>query len=299
MQRTRPRLISDSAPSSLTPMPLVYFGFAWLRGACAPSRWASVLLAGFLLFVSGVAHGRDVPPLTARVNDTAGLLSATSRQRLEQRLAQYEGATGQQFALLTIDTLAGDALEDFSIRTVEAWKLGKKGVDEGLLLLVVRDDRKVRIEVGYGLEGSVTDAVSSRVIREVIQPAFRRSDYSAGIEGAFERLMQAASPGKVPPAPAGTPQPAPARGQGRSSGSIVGLVLFLLFFVLPLLGPLGFRGRRRRSFGAAALGGLLGGLSGSSRHHGGGSWGGGGGFGGGGFGGGGGGFGGGGASGSW
>ena len=263
---------------------------AWLWSGCAWRRWCAALVAASVLLFTLSAPAREIPPLSARVNDTAGILPAASRQRLEQRLAQYESATGQQFALLTIDSLSGDALEDFSLRAVEAWKLGKKGVDDGLLLLVARDDRKVRIEVGYGLEGTVTDAVSARVIREIIQPAFRRSDYAAGIEGAFERLMQVASGGKVPPAPAGTPQPAPARSQRRSSGSLIGLVLFVLFFVLPLFGSLS---RRRRGFGAAALGGLLRGMGSSSHHRGGGSWGGGGG----GFGGGS--FGGGGAGGSW
>src|SRR6185436_3359338 len=105
--------------------------------------------------------------------DIAEMLSPTAEQQLEQKLSAYENNSQHQFALLTIDSLEGDALEDFSIRTVEAWKLGKKGKDDGLLLLVVERDRKLRIEVGYGLEGDITDAVSARVIRNVLGPALR------------------------------------------------------------------------------------------------------------------------------
>lgn len=273
---------------------------AWLRAAIASSTRAIGLALAFVVLASaGHASAREVPPLRARVNDTAGMLSGAARDRLEQRLAAYERETGRQFAVLTIDTLEGDSLEDFSIRTVEAWKLGKKKVDDGLLLLVVRDDRKVRIEVGYGLEGVITDAFSSRVIREVITPAFRRGDYDGGVETALDVLMRAASDGKLPELGSEPPQ----RGRPRGGGSIFGLILFAIFFLLPLLGPLLFLGRGRRH-GAAAIGGILGGMGSYHRRRG--SWGtfggggfGGGGFGGGGFSGGGGGFGGGGASGSW
>ncbi|HEY8946563.1 MAG TPA: TPM domain-containing protein, partial [Polyangiaceae bacterium] len=176
-----------------------------------------------------------------------------------------------------------------------AWKLGKKGKDDGLLMLIARDDRKFRIEVGYGLEGDVTDVIAARIQREVLTPAFRRGDFAGGIDAAFERLMRIASGQSVPE----SQEPAlPAPERRRSSpGSAIGLFLFFFFFVLPLFGRIFGGSRRRRGFGTHALGAALGGLSGLS-HRGGGSWGGGG-FGGGGFRGGGGGFGGGGASGSW
>jgi len=148
-------------------------------------------LALTVLLVVGPAFALAVPSLDGRVNDHAGLLPHDRAQDLEQRLADYEQKTGHQFVLLTIDSLEGDPLEDFSMRTVEKWKLGRKKVDDGLLLLIAKKERKVRIEVGYGLEGSITDADSSRIIRHVIAPAFRANDYAGGIELAFAALMNA------------------------------------------------------------------------------------------------------------
>jgi uncharacterized protein len=251
--------------------------------------WLSL---AFLLFVP-TARALDVPELKARVNDYAGILPEADRQRIEQRLAEHEQRTGQQFAVLTIDTLDGEPIEGFAIRTVEKWRLGKKGKDDGLLLLIVPRDRKMRVEVGYGLEGDVTDAVSSRVIRETLAPAFRNQDYAGGVERALVQLMRAA--GGDP----GTEPAAPSRPEPRRPRLNLGLVLLLI--VVPLLifyinrggGRGGGRRRRRDAYWGGLGGGFIGG----------GGFGGSGGFGGGGFGGGfsggGGGFGGGGASGSW
>lgn len=277
----------------------------WLAlGAVSRGRaaWAAALLlcSLALTFVALPALALDVPALTGRVVDNAGLLPEAARQRIEQRLAEYERQTGRQFALLTINSLEGESLDEFSIRVVESWKLGKKGKDEGLLLLVAKQERKVRVEVGYGLEGTVTDAHSSRVIRNAITPAFRQGDFAGGIERGLELLMQTAN-GDEPIPAAGAER---ARPRARGGISTLGLLLLLLFVVVPLLG-FGGRGRRRgRGRGRDFLGGLAGGILGGSLGGRGGF--GGGGFGGGGFGGGGGGFsggggsfGGGGASGSW
>lgn len=238
---------------------------------------------------AGRASALDVPPLAGHVNDLAGVLSADARARLEARLAQYEQSSGHQFALLTLKSLEGDALEDFSLRVVERWKLGKKGKDDGLLLLVVTADRKVRIEVGYGLEGSITDALSSRVTRNVIAPAFRANDYEGGIERALAALMTAGSDGKVeiPDAPQSAARRAPPIGIG-------GIILLMLLLGPLLTGLFASRGSRRGRRGPWSSGAVFGGGFGGTF--------GGGGFGGGGrggFSGGGGGFGGGGASGSW
>jgi uncharacterized protein len=192
-----------------------------------------------------------------------------------------------------VPTLDGDALEDFSIRVVEEWKLGKKGKDDGLLLLIVKNDRKLRIEVGYGLEGDVTDAFSARVIRNVLTPAMRAGQAEQGIAQAFRALMQKAS-GQV--VDSQQLKPAPQKKRGPSGFGVIALLFLLLPFVLPFL--LGGRGRGGGGGGAMA-GFILGSMLGSGgRGGGGGGWGGGGG-GGGGFSGGGGGFGGGGSSGSW
>ena len=279
---------------------------------CSPQRSLPRALLGLLclplftlalLFVAlpAAAQERAVPPLTAHVNDSANLLSEPARLRLEQKLSDYERKNGRQFALLTIDSLEGDALESFSIRVVEAWKLGKKGKDDGLLLLVANKEHKLRIEVGYGLEGSITDAFSARVIRNVLVPAMRAGNAAAGFDQAFELLMQKAA-GEDVAAPEGAAERQPRR---RSSSPFGWLVL--LFFISPILIPLVLSrmrggGGRGGPWGGGGFGGggWGGGGFGGGGFGGGGGWGGGGGSDGGGFSGGGGGsFGGGGGSGSW
>jgi uncharacterized protein len=257
--------------------------------------WLTFLTMALALFVGTRASALEVPKLEGRVNDYADVLPADAEQRIEQKLEAHEKVTGQQFAVLTLRSLEGDALEDFSIRTVEAWKLGSKEKDEGLLLLVVKDDRKVRIEVGHGLEGSITDAETSRIIRSVLVPAFKTGDYVVGIEGALDFLMRRETTGATAP-----PEPVKRR-EKPALPSIFVVLLFLVPFLLPFFfgsGGGGAFGRRRSRWG------YYGGLGGFGT----GSYGGGG-FGRGGFGGGGGGggvysggggsFGGGGASGSW
>src|SRR6478609_10273829 len=152
-----------------------------------------LLAFALLVVLPAAAQERAVPPLTAHVNDTANVLSPAARERLEQKLNDYERRSGHQFALLTIDSLQGDALESFSIRVFDAWKLGKKGKDDGLMLLFVNKERKLRIEVGYGLEGDITDAFSARVIRNVLAPALRAGNPESGFEQTFGTLMQKAS----------------------------------------------------------------------------------------------------------
>ena len=239
------------------------------------------------MFLAAPASALDVPKLSARVNDHANLLSANEVAALESKLASYEQATGHQFALLTVPTLDGDPIEDFSIRAVESWKLGGKGRDDGLLMVVVPNDRKVRIEVGYGLEGEITDAFSAQVIRDVIAPAFRAQRYSEGIQQAFDLLM-AKGQGIAVGAPRSAPR---ARDDVGSLFPLLvhGFVLLLIVLFFFRGGGRGGRGRRRRGGFIFIPGGFGGG------GFGGGGFGGGGG----GFGGGGGGFGGGGASGDW
>lgn len=250
------------------------------------------LLVALALWVPGSALARAVPPLVAHVNDTADMLSPAAEQALEQKLTSYEQKSQHQFALLTIDSLDGDALEDFSLRVVEAWKLGKRGKDDGLLLLIAKQDHKLRIEVGYGLEGEVTDAFSARVIRNVLTPALRADQAEHGIDQAFDLLMKKAG-GEVVPESAVAPPPVP---EASPSKGLILLGLLLLLFGLPILLPL-ITGRAVTRRGGFFTGGGWGGGFGGGGFGGGGGWGGGGG--GGGWGGGGGGFGGGGSSGSW
>lgn len=261
-----------------------------------PSRglWLALHVALAALFVAFELHALAPPKLEGRVNDHARLLSGEARQRLERDLEAHERTTGQQFAVLTIPSLEGDPLDDFSIRTVEAWKLGGEKLDDGLLLLVVRNDRKVRIEVGHGLEGAITDALSSRIVRNVMTPAFRKGDYAGGIERALTVLMEAGRGEAVDVAAA----------EPRKKQHVTRwvAVLFLgVALLVPFLIALTLSGARSRRWGSRrwgtlgrGYGGYVGGWGGGSR-----GWGSSGGFGGGGFSGGGGSFGGGGASGSW
>jgi len=134
---------------------------------------------------------RDVPPLHARVNDGAGMMSESQVSQLEDRLIRFEDQSHHQIAVLTIGSLNGDSLEDFSMRVAEAWKIGHKGADDGVILIVARDDRKIRIEVGYGLEGVLPDAIANRIIQEVIVPRFRDRDFAGGIESGTSAIIQA------------------------------------------------------------------------------------------------------------
>jgi uncharacterized protein len=161
-----------------------------------------------------------VPPLAGRVNDLAHLLAAADAAALEAKLADYEKATGNQLVLLTVPTLGGFPLEEYSLNVAEAWKLGRKGVSNGVLLFVAKDERKIRIEVGYGLEPSLTDAVTSFIISDKMTPAFRNEDYKGGITAAFEAMMLSAE-GKLD-----------MKGAGGGGPRQLPLALFILFALL-------------------------------------------------------------------
>ena len=143
------------------------------------------------------------PAPTARVNDYASLLPPAARGRLEATLAERERATGVQMAIAIFPSLEGESLEDYSIRLAQEWRLGQKGLDDGLILLVFVKERKVRVEVGYGLEPTITDVVAARVIRETIAPRFREGQYAVGLEAAvaavFERIAAKDSPTRRQP----------------------------------------------------------------------------------------------------
>jgi uncharacterized protein len=244
------------------------------------------------LLLARAAFAVEVPPLDGRVNDRAALLSPDARAGLERKLAEYEASSGHQFAVLTMPSLDGETLEAFSLRVVERWKLGRKGKDDGLLMVVVRNPHGIRMEIGYGLEGAVPDVLAGRIIRDVMAPAFRAGDFAGGMERAFDMLMTAAS--------GGTPAEPPPHEAGGPSWQLLLALMFLLPFgaIVLVAGLTALFGRGRVSRGVGTRGGAvytdLGGSSSGSSSGGGGSS-----SGGGGFSGGGGDFGGGGASGSW
>jgi uncharacterized protein len=268
-----------------------------------PLRFLSLVL---LLATTFAALALEVPPPPKRwVTDSAGVMSLSDVATLDTKLENFEQTSGAQFLIYTFKSIEGESIEDFTQRCVTAWKVGQAKYDNGLVLFVFVAERKVRVEVGYGLEGTITDAFSSRVIREQIAPFFQKGDYGGGLNAAADALMNKIRTGEEPVAPL---RPRGAQQgpvgveteEGGFIGTIIFLVFFFLFFILPMLT------RRRR--GVNSCGGCIlpfflgGGGSGITFGGGGGGFSGGGfggGGGGGGFSGGGGGFGGGGATGGW
>ena len=282
-------------------------------------RYLSCLLLSLSLLLGAAnAFSQDavtvgetaIPILKARVTDLTGTLAAAEQQALEQKLAAFEQRKGSQLAVLIVPNTGQETIEQFGIRVAAQWKLGRKGTDDGLILIVAKADRTLRIEVGYGLEGVIPDAIAKRVISEVIVPKFKTGDFAGGIDAGLTQLMSLVD---------GEPLPAPERKSQQAGNNPLGMLLIAAMVggqvLRSVLGPVAAGGVVGAGvFGAAWLltgtlgialllgfGGffvtLLGimGLMANSGFGGGGR----GGMGGGGFGGGGGGFGGGGASGRW
>ncbi len=203
----------------------------------APRRWVWIAVSAALLSTSPSLLARDVPYLSGRVNDTAGMITAEVRDRLETKLANFEKQTGAQVAVLTIGSLDGEVLEDYSLKVAQTWKLGHKGVDDGVLLLIAKDDRKMRIEVGYGLEGKLTDAQCRRILDDVVRPAFRSGDFGGGVEAGVDAITGTIQGKDV----------IPARGASRGAriskaplgarviGSVVFTIVIGVFSILALM----------------------------------------------------------------
>jgi uncharacterized protein len=265
----------------------------------AIARWLTGLALACCVLLAGAQDLVPVPPLQARVTDTIGMLTPAQRSTLENVLKEQEDRTGNQIAVLLMGSTAPESIEQFSIRVADAWKLGRKGVDDGVILLVARDNtpalRRLRIEAGRGVQGSLTDAQSHRILDEVIAPHFRQNDYYGGLSAGVSAIAALIDKENLP-APAPQAQQA---SQDEGIGSWLPFLLFALFFIVPMF----TRGRRRSRLGGndwgRTAGIILGSGIGSRGGFGGGGFGGSGGGGGGGFSGGGGGFDGGGASGNW
>jgi len=233
-------------------------------------RQTLVSLFILLLFCSPAA-ALDVPKATGYVNDNAGILSSTVRLKLEQFLENFEASDSTQITLLTIPTLDGEPLGDYSLKVFETWKLGQEGKDNGALLLVAKAEKKIRIEVGYGLEGRLTDLLAGRIIDNEISPKFKQGDFDGGIVAGIVGIAQAVR-GEY----TGT-----GKTKQKKKSSPFGL-LFLFLFLGPLFGRIGGRrGGRHRGGGLFLAGALMGGRGGFGGG-GGGGFSGGGGFGGGG-----------------
>ncbi len=248
----------------------------------APIARAFVIWLAILILAGGAwAAEPQFPALTGRVVDQAGILSAATRERLTEMLAAHEKASGEQVVIATLASLQGLPIEDFGYRLGRAWGIGEKGKNTGALLIIAPKDREVRIEVGYGLEGRLTDAISRAIIERDIVPAFRRGDFDRGVVAGTKALLGAlgGEPGAAAPL-------SRSQGQGQEPEDNPFSGLFLLAFILIVVFGM-FRGRNRSWIGPMA-GGIW---SSGGRSSGDGGFGG--------FSGGGGSFGGGGASGRW
>lgn len=259
-------------------------------------------LAALLLIVGLLpAAAQQIPPLSGRVVDNASVISGAAESEITAYLAALEEQSGIQMAVLTVSSLGGVPLEEYSIRVVEEWELGQAGEDNGVLLLIATQEKQMRLEVGYGLEGTLTDAASGVIIREYLQPAFRAGDFDGGIKAAVSAVASVTTDTSTLPAMGDVAPRRSADSRSRSSGGapIFGLgniVLFGLFIMMGNLRRMRRYGHRRGSgVGSAIFWGSVAGSAARRRSGFGGS----GGFSGGGFSGGGGGFGGGGASGGW
>jgi len=314
--------IGEASMASLTGHGSTALRSFWRRGHAHRLAWAWLAL---LLCLALPAHAQQaaVPPLDARVVDTTQTLDAPTRTSLAKTLADLEQRKGAQIAVLMVPTTGDETIDQYAVRAFEQWKLGRKEVDDGILFVVAKNDRRMRIEVGYGLEGAVPDLMASRIIREQVTPLFQQGDFAGGIAAGVDSLAKLVEGEDLPP-------PKTAADADGDSGSL-GVMLaplaimaalmppvFAVFvaavFVYMLFGSIVFAilagmaafllsmAARARSAGggvarASRRGGVIGGTLGGG--FGSGGFGGRGGFGGGGFGGGGGSSGGGGASGSW
>jgi uncharacterized protein len=189
-----------------------------------------------------------VPPLTGRVVDQTGTLSSGDIASLTQTLKDFEARKGSQIAVLIVPTTAPETIEQYSIRVAEAWRIGRKKIDDGAILVVAKNDRKLRIEVGYGLEGALTDVTSKRIIDEIITPKFRNGDFAGGISAGVDRIIRVVD-GEPLPAP-------PPQTSSSDSFNFTGVDPFTIIIAVLVFG--GFmRATLGRLIGSVATGGLV------------------------------------------
>ncbi len=220
------------------------------RGLVVTRTAAAAVLALMLCWAWAAFADVAIPALTGRVVDQTATLTPDQAAALEQKLKAFEDRKGTQIAVLIVPTTEPETIEQFSIRVAEAWKIGRKKIDDGALLVVAKNDRTLRIEVGYGLEGALTDVTSKRIIDEVIVPKFRNGDFAGGISDGVDRMISVAD---------GEPLPPPAARRQQSSGvldNLESIIPFAFIAVLVLGGIL--RAVLGRLVGAIVTGGLVG-----------------------------------------
>lgn len=211
--------------------------------------WLSGLLLWFVAGWVAAQTLQPIPALSSRVTDLTATLSADQRSRLEEKLDAFERQKGAQVAVLIVPTVKPETIPEYALRVVESWKLGRKGVDDGVLLLIAKEDRKLRIEVGYGLEGALNDATAKRIISETISPRFKQGDFYGGIESGLETMLKVIGGESLP-------EPEQQRDAKNSDDGLDTLLLvgFVLVFVVG--------GIVRAIFGRFLAAGIIGGVVG-------------------------------------
>jgi uncharacterized protein len=216
--------------------------------------FARVVLFAFLICWPFAASAQvAVPPLTGRVVDQTATLSASDAAALTQRLKDLETRKGSQVAVLIVPTTQPETIEQFSIRAAEAWKIGRKKIDDGALLVVAKDDHKLRIEVGYGLEGAIPDVTARRIIDEIIVPRFRTGDFAGGITDGVDRIIRIVD---------GEPLPKPAPEVSHSNVD-PGMAFNLIFSPFGFIGFIAIAGITRKLLGRMLGSGVTAGVVGA------------------------------------
>ncbi len=243
-----PRESGESSTPQLLRDPLASLEYWIVRSSRAMTLSVWLVVALFFGFVVPAAADVAVPQLTGRVVDRTGTLSSGDIAALSQKLSDFETRKGSQIAVLIVPTTDPETIEQFSIRVAEAWKIGRKKVDDGAILVVAKNDRHLRIEVGYGLEGALTDVTSRRIIDEVITPKFREGDFAGGISAGAERMMRVVD---------GEPLPAPSRSVNFANLDDIGPAVPVVLFASLVVG--GFlRSLLGRLLGSVATGSVVG-----------------------------------------
>jgi uncharacterized protein len=215
-----------------------------------------LFLGAALFALAAIAFAADgdpipVPKLTAHVVDLTGTLTADERSRIDSKLAEFERSKGSQVVVLLVPSIGTEALEDFATRVTDAWQLGRKGVDDGVLFVIAKQERKMRIHTGRGVQGTLTDILAKRIVADVVAPRFRTGDFAGGISEAVDAIMKAIE-GEALPLPSSKPQ-----GHKVDTVSSYGNFLWIAFFLVPVVAMV-LRGLVGRFLGAGLTGGVTG-----------------------------------------
>jgi uncharacterized protein len=222
-----------------------------LRALSAARTFVFALL---LFWASAAIAEVAVPPLTGRVVDQTGTLTSGYIETLNQRIRSFEQRKGSQIAVLIVPTTQPETIEQYSIRAAEAWKIGRRKIDDGALLVIAKNDHKLRIEVGYGLEGALTDVTSRRIIDEVIVPRFKTGDFAGGISEGLTRMIGVIDGERLPP-----PAPEASHGPGPDWDQLSSFLPFSIFGALFVGGFL--RSLFGSLMGSAVAGGVVGAIT--------------------------------------